>query len=324
MRISNLLLIASILCLGMTQAAYVMQDDFRGKTFFDKFNFWTGEDPTDGYVNYVDKETAVTKGYISGGGADNEPVIIGTDHVNKATGRGRDSVRIESKTIYNSGLILFDINHMPQGCGTWPAFWTFGPNWPNSGEIDIIEGIHNNINNQATLHTNQGCEMDPKISSEFTGSWAPTGSGSPSTNCWIGTPGQLKNAGCGIVVKNNYGTAINSFGGGVFAVEWTGDFVRNFFFPRGGIPEDIKNQKPDPSTWGKPNAYFPFGAKCPNTHFINQSIVINLTFCGQWADPNFPKFCPNLGNCVDYVRDNPDAFADAYWDINYLSVYEQK
>ena len=24
-----------------------------------------------------------------------------------------------------------------QGCGTWPAFWLVGPNWPNGGEIDV-------------------------------------------------------------------------------------------------------------------------------------------------------------------------------------------
>ena len=35
---------------------------------------------------------------------------------------------------------------MPAGTGTWPAFWMLGQNidavsWPNSGEIDIIEGL---------------------------------------------------------------------------------------------------------------------------------------------------------------------------------------
>jgi beta-glucanase (GH16 family) len=32
---------------------------------------------------------------------------------------------------------------MPQGCTTWPAFWTvIEDGWPKSGEIDIIEGVN--------------------------------------------------------------------------------------------------------------------------------------------------------------------------------------
>lgn len=30
---------------------------------------------------------------------------------------------------------------IPQGSGLWPAFWTYGEDWPTNGEIDIIEGI---------------------------------------------------------------------------------------------------------------------------------------------------------------------------------------
>jgi hypothetical protein len=54
----------------------------------------------------------------------------------------------------------FDIKHMPQGCATWPAAWETGEsNWPNLGEVDIIEGVNDNAPNAATLHTSSGCTM---------------------------------------------------------------------------------------------------------------------------------------------------------------------
>lgn len=57
--------------------------------------------------------------------------------------RGRDSVRISSWNAYGDSVIVLDVQHMPEGCATWPAFWTLsqaGP-WPKGGEIDIVEGI---------------------------------------------------------------------------------------------------------------------------------------------------------------------------------------
>jgi hypothetical protein len=92
--------------------------------------------------------------------------------------RGRDSVRIQSQNAYNDSLIILDLYHMPEGCSTWPAFWTLsqvGP-WPIGGEIDIIEGkyqwpvardrvfiivlgVNLNPQNLASLHTTPGCNM---------------------------------------------------------------------------------------------------------------------------------------------------------------------
>ena len=55
---------------------------------------------------------------------------MGVDHTN-VTPNGRPSVRLTSKKSYDSGLVILDLAHMPVGCGTWPAFWTVGPNWPD-------------------------------------------------------------------------------------------------------------------------------------------------------------------------------------------------
>ena len=53
--------------------------------------------------------------------------------------RGRKSVRLESKNTFFGGLLIHDLDHMPTGCGSWPAYWLCGPNWPNGGEIDVID-----------------------------------------------------------------------------------------------------------------------------------------------------------------------------------------
>jgi hypothetical protein len=58
--------------------------------------------------------------------------------------RGRDSIRISSKRAFDESVVIIDLEHMPHGCGTWPAFWSLsqkGP-WPRGGEIDIIEVAH--------------------------------------------------------------------------------------------------------------------------------------------------------------------------------------
>ena len=114
--------------------------------------------------------------------ASNTKFIMRADafEVVPASARGRNSIRITSKATYDDAVFVLDLAHMPQGCATWPAWWTLsssGP-WPQGGEIDIIEGeslrpfpavpfkwtlyflgVNQNTQNLASLHTSPGCSM---------------------------------------------------------------------------------------------------------------------------------------------------------------------
>jgi len=305
-----IVLIACLLAITIPSEGYALKYKYAGATFFDNFNFFTAGDPTHGTVNYVDRATAQREGLINVD-AGKGTVYIGTDTKNVVTtGRGRDSVRLESNTTFQAGtLFIMDLNHMPTGCATWPAWWLVGPNWPNNGEIDIIEGVNQATVDQSTLHSNGGCSIN-ESTSLFTGHWAG------GTNC-------QGNTGCGIVAGGgSYGAPFNSAGGGVFACEWTNQRIQMFYFGRNNIPADVNSNTPNPAGWGKPFAYFTLGAACPATHFQKQTMVINLTFCGDWAGAVFPASCAADRNCGNYVKKTPGAFQQAYWEIRSITVFE--
>jgi hypothetical protein len=104
----------------LAQAAYSLADDYLGNGFFGNWDFFTGDDPTGGYVNFVDQGTAQSNGYVSTN--DDGSIYLGVDYTNVASGRGRNSVRLTSQKTYTHYLTVIDLGHMPGGiCGTWPA-----------------------------------------------------------------------------------------------------------------------------------------------------------------------------------------------------------
>ncbi len=118
MHFSTLVTIAGLARLGL--ASYSLTEDYMQNGFFNNFDFFTGADPTDGYVTYVDAGTASRSGYtkINSDGS----AYIGVDYTNVASGSGRNSVRLSSVNTYTHMLVVIELGHMPGGiCGTWPA-----------------------------------------------------------------------------------------------------------------------------------------------------------------------------------------------------------
>ncbi|KAH7147102.1 glycoside hydrolase family 16 protein [Dactylonectria estremocensis] len=170
---------------------YSLSITYDTTNFFTSFDFFNEKDPTNGFVEYVGFETAVSEGLA---GDRNGAIYMGVNTTTVSPASGRKSVRVTSQTSFTHGLFIADIIHMPGSiCGVWPAMWLFGPNWPISGEIDIIEGVNTQVHNTITLHTGSGC--------------------------YITNEGTLEST------TLNYGNSFNANGGGVYAMEWTSDHI---------------------------------------------------------------------------------------------------
>lgn len=335
--------LAALLSLTLrVRANFYLQDEWTGEQFLQGWNWETEDDPTHGRVNYLNQDEAQRKNltYVQNGTffmrADDWSIV-------SPSARGRDSMRISSPTAYNQVLIVLDVAHIPTGCGTWPAFWTLskdGP-WPNGGEIDIIEGIHQDIHNQATLHTSSNCKMPPDLRRQ------PQRGHVLKTDCDAAVE---SNAGCGVMFSDSdpstpsdsgsskpytsLGDPFNLGRGGYFVMQKGPDGVKIWFFPRGryvplvirdGVPAESP-MEPNPSgSWGDPEAYFPFEPEfCDYAkHFDAHRIVFDLTFCGDWAGNTWAgSGCQVWGNsCNAFVDNKPSEFREAFWEINGLRVY---
>lgn len=133
----------------------------------------------------------------------------------------RPSVRISSQQSIDFGLLILDAVHLPYGTGTWPAFWLSGAdgNWPNSGEIDIYEGVGDNVQNTVSYHTSAGCIYD--TSQPQTGQF----NSAEGTDC---NALEHNDSACGNVDPSttSFGSGASNEGGGVYAMEWTSSAIK--------------------------------------------------------------------------------------------------
>lgn len=140
----------------------------------------------------------------------------------------------------------------------------YGPNWPNDGEVDIIEGANTASYNLMSAHTSADCVLP---SAGFTGIEQYLDCSDLTYGCNFVPP---------TTDTSSYGTGFNAVGGGVYALQWTDDAISIWHFPRTGIPQDILDKQPDPSGWGLPQALFGSTGCDVSSHFNDMNIVLNI------------------------------------------------
>lgn len=240
-----------------------------------------------------------------------------SENIVDSDARGRKSVRIYSNDAYDESISILDLQHMPEGCATWPAFWTLsqkGP-WPHGGEVDILEGesgcltlrpdahcvaagVNLDQRNVVSLHTTPSCTMSGTHHRRRSMNGNVT-SLSCDTNVNF-------NQGCGVSMSKpaSYGADFNTAGGGYFALVRTkhgdeGPKIRVWFWTRfdPALPPEIKTPpEPDARTgqrsiyptrrWGLPEADFPLQRQCDySRHFDPHMFIFDLTFCVSGAVP---------------------------------------
>ncbi|GJC98421.1 beta1,3-endoglucanase [Colletotrichum higginsianum] len=309
---------------------FVLDDTYDSTNFFDKFDFFesrygTGDyndvDLTSGYINYRTRADAQKLGLISNAGGE---VYLGPDahNVTEFPGVGRSSVRLESKAIYNKSLMVARFSHLPKPvCGAWSAFWSYGAPWPKKGELDWFEGWNNAAANKPAAHTYHSSEQGQCIITE-----AGQTSKVNTPNCDQWAPGQYQNEGC-----TTTATSADPWGssdGGIYAVEWTDDYIKFFSWTHGAAPKDVGSDSPDTSSWGTPSMLIS-NDKCNiNSHFSDQRLVINIDFCGVLAGNEYiwkDQCAASTGHavCSTYVAQNPSAYKDTYFKIKDIRIFKE-
>ncbi|KAI6039626.1 glycoside hydrolase family 16 protein [Pisolithus marmoratus] len=316
----RLLILSIFPLLASSGAVYDVIQEYSGNTFFNGWDFYGAPDNlTFGNVTWLSKTDALSQGlaYVN----NQNHVILKVDNTTNVTyGQPRNSIRITTKDAYQLGsLWLIDVNHIPYGCSVWPAFWSFGPKWPDDGEIDIIEGINLMTYNQMAVHTTAGCTQS--------GSVSQLGASGPTTDC-------SQPSGCTVIETspNSFQIGFAAAGGGVWATKFDSTGIYIWFWSRPNIPQSINQSTStsslDSSEWGTPHANYS-SVTCNMTQFFTpQNLVLDITLCGDWAglSADYDPTCGTAGptglcynDCV--VGPGSPRYDTAYWDISYIRTY---
>lgn len=221
--------------------------------------------------------------------------------------------------MYNKGLVIADFTYLPKPvCGSWPAFWFFGEPWPTKGEIDIYENWNDLTFNRHTSHVDA-----PKVVGDCSLVGDDMTAKIDSPNCYDFADGQANYQGCS---ASEYSSTFGSPLGGVFAMEWTDDFLKIWDWPRLAAPVDVLKGKPTPNIlWGKPSYVI---QKCNiNKAFKDMKMVLNVNFCSvagqadKWGASCKAK--TGYNTCTEYVAKKGGDFELAKFKIKDIKIYQK-
>jgi len=118
-------------------------------------------------------------------------------------------------------------------------------------------------------------------------------------------------------------------------MKWDTTGVAVYFFPRGSIPDDIGDEKPQPDTWGRAQARWPAVACDPFKFFNSHNAIFDTTLCGDWAAgvwnsagiPGQEQSCAQrtgFSSCEEFVKANGPSMQQAYWEVISVKIYKKK
>jgi len=336
-------------CYDHGQKQYMLDVVANGSAFFDVFDFIAGLGSTHGAEQYVSRDDALNKSLAQ---AYESHAIIKVG--NKDWMYKRQSVKVQTKKSWTYFLAAMHFTHTPYGCSTWPGFWMMstaaGVQWPNGGELDIME-YANDVAAGSSMHVGDQdkCQLNSTLLNKPS---CPQfhDFDSPNYDCVTSYFGSSRKLGCApnSVIKPG---VVWSGQPGVIAAEWTESYVKVFFIPEASIPLDLVADEPKPDTWDQwVISYFPLASSeklnpgsCPSPEKVltQQALVLNIALCGDWAGGEWTPNCEAMTSnckagdiwhpaddcCTRFIWNstNDDYFAqNAYFNISWLKVYQDK
>ncbi|KAL1748407.1 glycoside hydrolase family 16 protein [Schizophyllum fasciatum] len=307
------------------RTSYSVYKNLSGQAFLDFFHYEVHPADNQGVANYVDgPSNGLT--YVDGNGK----VVVAVESTNNVNGL-RKAVRMVSNETFNPSqnlVFVFDVQQMPAACGTWPALWFTGSNWPTDGEIDVIEGVNKYVQNLMSVHTGAGCNWPDYTMRGLTDLTA----NEPQVHS---CDARADYQACGGTQKSrtSFGEAFNNAGGGVFTLELLQTGITMHFWNRNEVPQDITAGNPTPQNWGERTYWLPQDQCNIGNHFKNQMLVINTNLGGFFTEGVWGtdyaggqtqscKKQTGANTAKDFVLNNGWAFADAgKWVFNSIKIY---